>query len=386
MQQYDTLVHSIYDAALDPTGWPSVVGHIAEACASSRCLLFTPAHGTHQGGFTIPHNISQAALERWAAKNMNEDPFVRAAQQRNLLREGHVVDCVDLVSEHTLATTPFYKELWAPLEIGRASFSVVFDGTDARKLPTVLSAYRRADEAPFDKPVLELLGRIAGHLSRALGVMYHLREAQWQMASTLASLDRLPAGVLLLGAQGTLEFANAAAQRMLERSEPIAWASGAGTQPAKITLTSRLKGFQSELHKAVEDALSPLRAGSRHFSQATVLPDEHGKPAWVVHTAPLGRHPALRPHGTPPRAIAFVYDLAAAAGVSAALLRELFHLTPAETRAALQVLKGGTADEMAARLGVALTTFKTQLALVYAKTGTHRQADLLKLFLALGSA
>jgi DNA-binding CsgD family transcriptional regulator len=38
---------------------------------------------------------------------------------------------------------------------------------------------------------------------------------------------------------------------------------------------------------------------------------------------------------------------------------------------------------MAGRVGVAVTTFKTQLQNVYAKTNTHRQADLLKLFLAL---
>lgn len=171
-REYDTLVHRIYDAALDPTRWPSVVTHIAQACASSRCLLFTPAHGAHQGGFTIPHNISQAALERWAAKSMHEDPFVRAAQQRNLMREGQVVECTALVPDHALVQTSFYKELWAPLDIGRASFSVVFDGTDARKLPTVLSAYRSADEAPFDQAVQDLLGRIASHLSRALGVMH----------------------------------------------------------------------------------------------------------------------------------------------------------------------------------------------------------------------
>jgi len=64
-------------------------------------------------------------------------------------------------------------------------------------------------------------------------------------------------------------------------------------------------------------------------------------------------------------------------------LCELFALTPAEARAALQVLVGGTAADMAARLDVSVNTLKTQLACVYGKTLTHRQPDLLKLLLSL---
>ena len=41
--------------------------------------------------------------------------------------------------------------------------------------------------------------------------------------------------------------------------------------------------------------------------------------------------------------------------------------------------------EIAARLGVSVNTCKTQLQAAYAKTGTHRQADLLKLLLSLAS-
>ena len=67
------------------------------------------------------------------------------------------------------------------------------------------------------------------------------------------------------------------------------------------------------------------------------------------------------------------------------LLCRLLKLTPAEARAALQLTQGGGSEEMATRLGVASNTLKTQLQAAYTKTGTHRQADLLKLLLALAS-
>ena len=62
----------------------------------------------------------------------------------------------------------------------------------------------------------------------------------------------------------------------------------------------------------------------------------------------------------------------------------VFGLTPAEARAAVAVLDGGTVAEMAERLAVSDNTLKTQLKAVYAKTHTQRMADLLKLLLHLG--
>ena len=106
----------------------------------------------------------------------------------------------------------------------------------------------------------------------------------------------------------------------------------------------------------------------------------------VLHVAPLGNAPAFAIGGTRPHAIVFLYDLEAAASVAPGTLCELFGLTGAEARAALQVLQGGSVTDMAQRLGVAANTFKSQIKAVYAKTHTNRQADLLKLLLALAAA
>jgi DNA-binding CsgD family transcriptional regulator len=123
-----------------------------------------------------------------------------------------------------------------------------------------------------------------------------------------------------------------------------------------------------------------------HFSNALLLPDADGKPICVLHAAPLGQASALAVGSAAPKAIVFLYDLAAAAQVPPAMLCKLFDFTPAETRAAQQMLQGGSAEAMAQRLGVTVNTFKSQLKAAYAKSGTHRQADFLKLLLALAVA
>ena len=56
-----------------------------------------------------------------------------------------------------------------------------------------------------------------------------------------------------------------------------------------------------------------------------------------------------------------------------------YDLTPAELRVLLGIVEIGGVPEVAAALGIADTTVKTHLSRLYAKTGTGRQADLVKL-------
>ncbi|TWS97615.1 helix-turn-helix transcriptional regulator [Reyranella sp. CPCC 100927] len=63
------------------------------------------------------------------------------------------------------------------------------------------------------------------------------------------------------------------------------------------------------------------------------------------------------------------------------LLRRRFRLTPAEAKVALQLTKGDGRLAVANRLGITLATVSTHLRHIFAKTGTHRQAELVGLLL-----
>jgi DNA-binding CsgD family transcriptional regulator len=61
------------------------------------------------------------------------------------------------------------------------------------------------------------------------------------------------------------------------------------------------------------------------------------------------------------------------------LVARTFGLTPAELRVLLAIVDVGGVPETSKALGVAETTVKTHLSRVFSKTGTSRQADLVKL-------
>jgi DNA-binding CsgD family transcriptional regulator/PAS domain-containing protein len=387
LAQYDEVVHRIYDAAIAPSQWERVVGDIARLFEASRALIFTWAHTPAQGGFLFTHNISQASLEYWAAKSIHEDPFVRAGVAKGRNVDGTANLDTDLVAQEVLLQTPFYKELWAPMDIARLCNGVIFDGTDAHKLPTFISLFRPLRDPPFLREHADLLSRLLAHLSRSMGVMFHLRDQQLQIASNLAALDRLKCGVMLIDATRDVRFANKAAESLLRQGETVQMGTRLLPNALRTHLNPRLASVERRFQDALVRALLPLsRDATEHFSEALLLPGSDGRPACAVHVAPLPESHGFATTGATARAIVFLYDLQAASSVDPQVLCRIFDLTPAEALAALQITTGGTVEDMASRLGVSVNTFKTQLQAAYMKTGTHRQADLLKLLLSLASA
>ena len=86
-----------------------------------------------------------------------------------------------------------------------------------------------------------------------------------------------------------------------------------------------------------------------------------------------------------PRAIAFLTDPAEPVKVDEEMLRQLYGLTGAECRLAGEICTGQSISAIAGRLGVSENTVKTQLQSIFEKTGTHRQAQVVKLMLSLSS-
>jgi len=99
-----------------------------------------------------------------------------------------------------------------------------------------------------------------------------------------------------------------------------------------------------------------------------------------VHVTPF----TARDYG-PPRALVVVVDPNDHSGPSADLLRKLFGLTIAEADVARLVADGHGLTPIADKLALSMATVKTHLQRVFAKTDTHRQAELVRLLGALGA-
>lgn len=83
-----------------------------------------------------------------------------------------------------------------------------------------------------------------------------------------------------------------------------------------------------------------------------------------------------------PIAAMFVSDPGWPVELEAPLVATLFQLTAAEARLAEALAKGMTLDEVAAACSISKCTVRAQLRQVFAKTGTCRQAQVVRLILS----
>jgi DNA-binding CsgD family transcriptional regulator len=72
-------------------------------------------------------------------------------------------------------------------------------------------------------------------------------------------------------------------------------------------------------------------------------------------------------------------DLTARPGPDPAVLRQLFGLTRMESRVASIISTGASPEEAAENMGISFETARNHLKAVFAKTGTHRQGELVAL-------
>ncbi|MFN7571304.1 MAG: helix-turn-helix transcriptional regulator [Betaproteobacteria bacterium] len=374
------LIGHIYDAALDASLWPLVIREIGQAQGGNSALLVTTLHAPDQGGFLFPYNISEDALQRWASKYVQHDVWSAAGLKKGLYVDGSVGTDADLVDFNEFLRSIWYREFLSTINIARCCTGVVFGANSAGIPPTAVVVYRALNDQPFGDHEVELHRILMPHLSRALGVMFRLRDSELRVAASLAALDRLSSGVILIGAQRTVEFANRAARGSLAEEDGLRLRQEA---TGKTRLVAASTGAQRGLDAALDQCLDPTVVEVPHFSQVVSVPRSSGRAAYVLNVSAL---PATHEFGSgagQPRAIAFLTDPVDPVRVNRAALQRLYGLTAAEFRVVEQVCSGQTVAAVAERFRVSENTVKSQLQSIYDKTGTHRQAQLVRLVLSL---
>lgn len=83
-----------------------------------------------------------------------------------------------------------------------------------------------------------------------------------------------------------------------------------------------------------------------------------------------------------PLAVVFLRDPEHRWEVPARILQELYDLTPAESRVAIELVNGASPKEVARTFNVSVNTVRNQIKQTYRKTGTSRQSQLVALMLS----
>ncbi len=284
--------------------------------------------------------------------------------------------CQEHFDDAYVAKSPFYQQFLIPYG-ARYLFGSKLIEDDASVV--LLGHLSRLGNPPLDADQRSAFERVGEHICQAFDIQRHLSSVAERDALGFALLDRLRQPVVLIDANRRIAFCSEAARAILHRGDVVCDDNGLlGCRSAEsdLDLTLALRELALEPINSNDAAKAPVDRRSirlRRKSGSQIV---------------AGTLLALRPKdvmgafGRSPQALLTIYEPGVGTDVDSFLLSTTFDLTPAEARVAARLASGLTLEEMARESKVSITTVRSHLQSVFEKTGTNRQADLVRLLLA----
>jgi DNA-binding CsgD family transcriptional regulator len=353
------LIDLVHAAAVDLEAWPVALTAIADAlraCATSLTIIdpTSEANPFVCAPRSDPEWL-QSYRERWAASNV-------VRERGYALPSGALYDFESLgIPRAEFDRTPFYNEFWAPQ---RLNFGLIMLTAKEETAVSAIGFYRSTATGRFEPDDERLLKALGPHLQRAVALNLRLARLETQNAVGINLLNRLERGALIVDSQARVLFANPAAETALSAARPLCIEGG--------RLTTSMATQTAALHATIANGTNGAASGS--FMLACP-PDMR----LTVEVVPLHSEASRLPQR--PAAIVFIENAKANALPSQEQIALMFDLTPAQAALARELVHGDGIPAAATRLGISRSTARTHLLRLFQKTGTNRQAELVRLIL-----
>jgi DNA-binding CsgD family transcriptional regulator len=344
------------DAAVDPTIWPELLHQISAAAGAAGAALLQSDVRTSD----IPRSAGADEVMNSYFANRWHTQDVRAERGVPLLLRGEkVIVDQDIVTPEEMRRLGFYTENLAPFGFQWSAAIGFWSGSALWGL----SIQRTTQEGPFEESDKETLAALSHRLteiatlSKAVGraVLSGVNNAFYRMQQPALALDRF----------GCVLDVNEAAAELFDdeirvnNSRLVVHDSGAQHD---------INALSDQLRATLD--MAPLSAGP-----IVVRRRERGP--IIIHVLPVDG--AARSPFLGARVLLVLRDTDKVRVPQGDLLRRAFDLSAAEIRLATRIGVGIALEEAANQLGIARETARTQLKGIFAKTGTHRQSELVAL-------
>ena len=344
------------ETVVDPTAWPAIMDHLCRASGSTGAILLRSDGRDSSVPFTASlERLSEVYFrDHWHTRDLRGDRGIPL-----LLAGAKVITDEDVVSPDEMRKAPYYNECFIPE--GFQWFAGI--GFHAGNAHWALSVQRTIGEGAFDKSERHILASLADRLSEAATLSSAIGYVA--LTSAINALDAVPQPAIAIDRVGFVLQTNSGAEALF------------GTE--MFVRNKRLLIVDRDANAALELLVARLRVtpDTSPIADEPIVVRRRSKPPIVIRvlTVPC----AARGPFVKARALLTFTTADNRPVVTAAVLAKAFGLTPAEAKLAHLLAKARSPEEAAGELGIARVTARNQLRAVFAKTGTHRQAELVAL-------
>jgi DNA-binding CsgD family transcriptional regulator len=359
------LIGTIYDTTLDRTLWSEVLKRSAEFVGGSASSLYwkNAAHKTAAPFLFWNPRFDCAQVPSYFDEFARIDPTTTCQFLFDVEQIYSIEDCIPY---DEMLQTRVYKEYGRPLGLVDQLAANLDKSAASFSLFAVL---RSEEQGRADREMRRRMQLIVPHVRRAVligNVMDLQASEKMAFANTLCGLA---AGVFLVDENARIVFANESGQVMLDEGRILCQKNQA--------LTAR----DSRMVTTLPDAIALARDGDAAIGvNGIAVPLSAPPQPWLAHILPLTSG-ARRQAGITHSAVAAVFVHRASLEAPSAMetMSKLYRLTPAELRVLAAASEVDSIAAVAEVVGISKATVKTHLQSLFAKTGTNRQLDLIKL-------
>jgi DNA-binding CsgD family transcriptional regulator/PAS domain-containing protein len=362
---FDRLIEQIYDAADEATGLDDVLQRAGAALGAvgGQAMCFA------DGALVQNHSYggSPEGYADYSARWYPQDPRVPIS----MARFGEILSDVGVIDPDAFERSAVYNEC---LALNDHRYSMFVNARCGPGLVIAQCFLRRKQDEAFQRRDLERFGRLLPHFARALRLRQVIQTLRSENDDLRRALDRFAEAVFILDARGKTLAANAAAERVLGERDGLATERG------------HLIGRRADETRAIEVAVgrASALADARTVAPAPVVSiarDRRG--ALSLLFFPLrGRSPLRADAESRGRVLVLVHDPGAIVRFRPALVAALHGLTATEAELASCLAEGRSLADFAAERGCTAHTARTHMKRILEKTGTSRQAELVRLLVS----
>ena len=362
------LAGSIYDAALDPALWTDVLAAIADFVGGQAAGLVTKDYASQTLSPDYLFGVDPLYICEYSENYGKHDPLTAVPN----FDIAQVVSIPELAPYKDYLDGTFYQEWVRPQGWGDVANAVV---DKSAKSCAILAVIRTRASGLVDDEMRRRMALVVPYVRRAVLVRNVIDRKQSEIATFAATFDGLSAGSFFVDAAGRIVHTNAAGETILREDDYLRSVGG--------RLIARNAKANETLQETFAAAEKDTEIGSKGIALPLVARDGECHVAHVLPLTPRARESA----GIAYTASAAVFVRKAAMdGLSPPdVIGKTYELTPAELRVLLAIVQEGGISDVAESLGIADTTVKTHLRRLFEKTGTGRQADLIKLVAGFAS-
>ena len=372
MAGHDAVLDLVYETSVDPTLWPRLLERFAGLMGGHAAALRS-YDLLSEAGAVMAVGLDAEVLDGQFRNFASRNPLKSSPEQ---LRQMAKADFryvpgmkrdVEWLPKSEFERTEYYNDLYRPLDI-HADISIGFASANA--VWTGVDVYRAKSQGAFTDEDIALCEALLPHLVRAWKLSRKFAGARGVGEALADFVDASPHGLFILDGAGLVQHVNSTGRRLLARPNGLQLVGGRLCAGAPDT-TRQLHGL---IERAGRGDHGPRIGGS------LALANPGGLRPLSLTVAPM-RAEQASPLFDGPAVLVCVTDLEASVSLPQERLRDLFNLTPAETRVAVALFEGLDPKLAGEKLDVSVWTVRRHLAEIFAKTQTGSQAALARLMM-----